>query len=256
MPEYDAIFYLFSPIALLLGFFLGAIVGSFFATILVRWPRGESVSHGRSHCDGCGRQLAWFDLVPLVSHLALRGRCRKCRATIDPLHFWVELAFALATAVLFTLDVPLWAPFAWLLITMAVFDAMHLWLPDRLTLAFAVLAIALPPLDAQFGILARILTGAGTYALMMLVAAAFRYRTGRDGMGGGDPKLLGALAIWAGPVEIPLLLLVACAIGLADAALRIASGRADRRVQLPLGTYLALAGLGFMVLAPGLQVMA
>ena len=73
---------------------LGAIAGSFLATIVVRWPQGRSVRAGRSACDACARPLVAWELVPLVSALALRGRCSACAAPIDPRHFRIELGCA------------------------------------------------------------------------------------------------------------------------------------------------------------------
>ena len=74
---------------------LGALVGSFVAALVVRWPQDRSVMRGRSACDECGRTLTARDLVPLLSALTLRGRCRTCRAPIDPLHWRVEAIAAL-----------------------------------------------------------------------------------------------------------------------------------------------------------------
>ena len=83
------------------GFVLGAIIGSFLATIVVRWPRGESVLRGRSHCDGCGRTLTALELVPIVSALLQRGKCRTCGAAIERDHLTVELAAAAIGATAF-----------------------------------------------------------------------------------------------------------------------------------------------------------
>ncbi|MGB3797240.1 MAG: prepilin peptidase [Alteraurantiacibacter sp.] len=229
------------------GFVLGAIVGSYFATILARWPRGESANRGRSRCDSCSRQLKWFELVPLISALVLGETCRTCGAGIHRQHFLTELTFAVATSTLLVLQAPLWIPLGWLLIILGAFDALYLWLPDRLTLILAVLALALPPLDSAASVIERILAGAGTYAVMILVAAGFRRLTGRTGLGQGDAKLMGAMALWAGPLQTPIVLLVGCSIGLADAVVRVAGGRNVRNVQLPLGTYLCLSALLLMI---------
>ena len=77
---------------------IGAILGSFIATLVLRWPAGRSLL-GRSRCDGCDRPLGALDLVPLLSALLLRGRCRRCGAPIDPFHSRVELTSALVGAV-------------------------------------------------------------------------------------------------------------------------------------------------------------
>src|SRR3546814_6883087 len=84
---------------LLAGAVAGAIIGSFLATLILRWPQGRSVVHGRSACDGCGLTLGGLELVPLFSALAQRGRCRACGAAIDPLHWRMEAGCALIGAV-------------------------------------------------------------------------------------------------------------------------------------------------------------
>ena len=78
---------------------LGAIAGSFIAALVIRWPAGRSVLVGRSACDGCGRVLGPVELVPLLSALWLRGRCRSCGASIDPRHWQIELAAVVIGAV-------------------------------------------------------------------------------------------------------------------------------------------------------------
>ncbi len=79
----------------LIGAGLGAVIGSFLATIVSRWPRGASVVTGRSRCDGCGRALGVVDLVPLLGWLVARGQCRTCGARIDPVHPSIEAGAAL-----------------------------------------------------------------------------------------------------------------------------------------------------------------
>src|SRR3546814_18504832 len=95
-----------------LGALRGAIVGSFLATVLVRWPAGESALAGRSRCDGCRRTLAPFELVPVLSFALNRGRCRRCAAPIDRPHLRVEIAAATIAGTAFALVSPA-AAFGW-----------------------------------------------------------------------------------------------------------------------------------------------
>ena len=125
------------------GLLLGAILGSFLATVLIRWPQGRSVIAGRSRCDACGKPLGPGDMVPILSYAALHGKCRACGVRIDRRHFAIELAAAtlglialvahpLPLAVI-TLGLGLW------LLLLAMLDLEHQWLPDRLTLPLAPL---------------------------------------------------------------------------------------------------------------------
>lgn len=231
--------------ALVLGV-LGAIVGSFAATLVLRWPEGRSVMRGRSVCDGCGRTLAPVELVPIASALVLRGRSRCCGSAIDPLHGRVELCAALVGA-----SAGWMAPgvtgaagalFGWMLLTLAALDARAFWLPDRIVAPLAVAGagfgaagIGPPPAD-------RIAGGAAGFALLWLVALGYRHWRGREGLGGGDPKMLGAIGLWLGWRPLPAILLSAGLAGLGIVLFRLLTGRAVTATDaLPLGTLMAIA---------------
>lgn len=224
---------------------LGLVLGSFIGTLVLRWPEGRSVL-GRSQCDACERPLGALDLVPLASALVLRGRCRSCGARIDPFHMHVELAAGLIGALALTL-LPgiagwLWALFGWLLLPLALLDARHMWLPDRLNALLAVtgLLLAGPMLATQM--LDRWIGALAGGVALALVAFAFKRLRGRDGMGGGDPKLMAALGAWLGWQALPLTLLLASFGGLLWAL--FTQGKGDRPLSLrsvPFGTFLAIA---------------
>ncbi len=220
--------------------------GSFIATLAIRWPEGRSVARGRSACDGCGRTLGAAELVPLASFVVLRGKCRSCGTRIDPRHPTIE-----ALAALIGLAAGLAAPgpegiagavFGWLLLALAAIDLAAFWLPDRLTAALALAGLgtglaSLPPDLTQ-----RLIGGFAGYGALWLVATGYRALRGREGLGGGDAKLMGAIGLWLGWRALPLVLLAACLLGFAVLLLWRLRGRqvtaADR---LPLGTLLAAA---------------
>lgn len=141
----------------------GLAFGSFLNVCATRWVAGESIVSPRSHCRHCSRALPWWENIPLLSWLALRGRCRNCRAWIGWRYPLVELAVAATWAIsvwqtMPALYLPGWSTISildavvfgivkmilcWLLIALAVLDAEHLWLPDWLTLAGAALGLLL-----------------------------------------------------------------------------------------------------------------
>jgi leader peptidase (prepilin peptidase) / N-methyltransferase len=229
-----------------IGFVLGAIIGSFLAAVLVRWPEGRSVTKGRSRCDSCGRTLSPRDLVPILSWLLVKGRCRHCGAAIDKRLLAIEAGAALIglTAILaHPLPAAIFtAIFGWWLFLLAAIDLEHQWLPDRLTLTLLAAGLPVawvgvgPPLDE------RLIGAAAGFASLALTAFAYRRLRGREGLGGGDPKLFAAIGAWLGWQQLPFVLLGAGLLGLAAVLLRHMRGEAVTATdRLPLGTLLALA---------------
>lgn len=222
----------------LLGFVPGAIVGSFLATLCLRWPEGRSVVRGRSTCDGCGKPLRARDLVPLVSGPIGRGRARCCGHAIDPLHGQVEWTAALIGGLsLAAGGLEAGAALAllgWLLLPLAVLDARHFWLPDRLVLLLGLAGLTLGGLLSGETLLTRLSTGLVAGATLLLVALAYKRLRGREGLGSGDPKLFAAIGLWLGPQLTIATLLAASLIGLGEALFR---QRARDEAQ-PFGTWL------------------
>jgi leader peptidase (prepilin peptidase)/N-methyltransferase len=231
--------------AVLLGV-LGLVVGSFIATLAIRWPQGRSISRGRSECDSCGKGLRAGELLPVLSYLLQRGRCRGCAAPIAPSHVLTELAggaIGVAAAIASPdLAGAAGAVFGWLLLTLAALDVAALWLPNAMTAALAAAGLATgllgldPPLDE------RLIGGAAGFGVLWLVAWAYRRLRGRQGLGGGDPKLFGGIGLWLGWHALPLVLLAACLIGLAGVlGLMLGGKRVAGTDRLPFGVMLAAA---------------
>lgn len=234
-----------APLLGLVGAGLGLIAGSFVATIIMRWPRGASALAGRSRCDSCAAALAPRDLVPVLSFLVARGRCRRCGAAIDGRHLAIELAAAamgVAAALAHPLPLALvTALLGWWLLLVAALDVEHQWLPDRLTLP--LIPFGLAAAWAGFGppLADRLIGAAAGWAVLAAIGALYRAARGRDGLGGGDPKLLGAIGAWLGWAMLPLVLAGAGLAGLvALLAMRARGERVDAATRLPLGALMAL----------------
>lgn len=229
---------------LLLGI-LGLVFGSFIATLAIRWPQGRSAMRGRSACDGCDRVLRAHELVPLLSFILQRGRCRACDSPIHLAHPATEAA-GLAIGIAAGLVAPGWegvagAAFGWLLLALAALDLAAFWLPNVLTAALALAGIV----DGIFfdpGWIDRILGGLIGFGLLWLVAFAYRLVRRRKGMGGGDPKLFGGIGLWLGASMLAPVLLGASLTGLAVAlAMKVSGREIGMTSRLPLGTLLAIA---------------
>lgn len=230
------------PIA---GTLVGLIIGSFLATIVIRWPQRQSVVSGRSRCDSCSQPLRAIDLIPVASYLLRSGKCASCGAEINSDHLAIELGAGLIGGLaLFAapgIEGLTGAIFGWLLIVLAALDAQHHWLPDKLTLLLAVCGLA-----ASFWVddpdpVNRAIGGVVGFLALFLIGLFYRLLRGREGLGGGDPKLLGAVGCWLGWSALPFVILGAALVGLAVVAMMYIRGQAvNSDSALPLGTFIAI----------------
>ena len=224
---------------------IGLVLGSFIATLVLRWPAGRSVL-GRSQCDRCGRALGAVDLLPLLSALVSHGRCRTCHAAIDPIHWRVELGSALIGVIALALSPGtagwLWALFGWLLLPLALLDARHFWLPDRLNLLLGIVGLLIAGPMLETSLIDR-WVGAVVCGLTLAAIAEFYRRVRlKDAMGGGDPKLVAAIGAWLGWQALPLMLLLASLGGIVWAL--VSQRKGDQPLsqrQVPFGLFACAA---------------
>lgn len=226
---------------------LGLIWGSFVGALCSRWPKGESVANGRSRCDNCEKVIAGYDLVPLVSYLVLRGKCRNCGRKIGDEIFAIELVAASIGAIcalMFPESQALAAAiFCWLLLPLAILDYSHLWLPNRLVLLLAVIGLLIGPILLPSVMLVdRILAASVGFLCLETIRLAYKKFRGHEGLGAGDPKLFAALGVWLGWEALPLALLLASVIGILIALITRQSYN-SLRIAFPLGSYLAVAAV-------------
>ena len=239
---------------LLLFLLLAPAVGSFLGVLADRLARGEDVLRQPSACRSCGRRLGGLDLLPLVSFLASRGRCRHCGARIPPWLFYIEL-LALGAAVLAlaagggpgaVLPACL---FLWLLLALGVSDILWLRLPDVLTACLFLLVLGWIWLDAGGGDMARydlgwaLLGAALGSGSFLMIRIGYRALRGREGLGLGDVKLMAPLGAFAGPLDLPLLVLIGALLALLGGLLSGPKPRQGplRFQALPFGTALCAA---------------
>lgn len=228
------------------GAILGSLFGSFIAALVIRWPLGQSVMSGRSACDACGQSLGAIELIPVISAALQRGKCRHCGAAIDRRHLAIELAGAIVGGVAFGVWPGLsglaGALFGWMLIALIALDVAHYWLPDKLTLPLLIIGLGIGFAGIDPPLVDRIWGAAGGYLSLALIAYVYKQVRGGDGLGGGDPKLLGAIGAWLGWQALPMVLLGGSGVGLLYVLFRSLQGRPMTATdRLPLGALMALA---------------
>lgn len=212
---------------------LGAVLGSFLNCAAWRFAHNESVLHGRSHCALCGHTLSARDLIPIVSWVALRGRCRYCGKPVSKRYVLAELVgAAMAVSLLLRYDISFGlALYAFLLFPFfcsALIDYETGLLPDAVTLA---LAIGFFPLGYLYGGTSMLLQGLiGAAALFFPiwgVSVVMKKRTGKDAMGWGDLQLFAVLGLYFGWKQGILMVLLACIFGILDAKVLLGRGNHD-----------------------------
>ena len=207
----------------------------------------------RSACPACGHHISALENIPVLSWLALRGRCRGCGTAISVRYPLIELLTCALTCVVVWLFGFTWAAvwivlFTWALLAAAVIDLDHQLLPDSIVLPLLWLGL-LVNLSGTFTTLDQAVIGAAAgYLTLWSLYWAFRLLTGREGMGYGDFKLLGAMGAWMGWAALPAIALLSSLTGLIGAAALMLTGRMQRGTPMPFGPFIAAAGWLAMVL--------
>ena len=248
---------------------LGLLVGSFLNVVIHRLPkmldrewaaqcaelRGEATAPAprynlvvpRSACPSCGHRIGAAENVPVLSWLALRGRCRGCGTRISARYPAVELMTGTLSALAVWHFGPTWQGLAamgllWALVALTFIDADTQLLPDDITLPLLWAGLG-ANLFGLFVPLAEAVIGAiAGYLALWSVYWAFKLIRGKEGMGHGDFKLLAALGAWLGWKQLPAIVLMSSVVGAVIGIALIALRRHDSATPLPYGPYLAIAG--------------
>ena len=236
---------------------LGLVVGSLLNVVVHRLPvmldgggaaaRRFNLATPRSHCPNCLATLRWRDNIPVLSWLALRGRCAHCRAPIAARYLVIEVLAGVAGALTAwrigaSPQLPAALALAWILLALAAIDWETHLLPDQLTLPLLWLGLCVNCFDGFAPARDAVLGAAAGYGLLWLCAQSFRLASGRDGMGHGDMKLCAALGGWLGWQLVPALIAAFSVLGLALGLLMLRRSGGDRHVPVPVGPCIALAG--------------
>jgi len=245
--ELKGIFWVFS-------FLLGLCVGSFINVVAWRWPRGQSVVYPSSHCPKCQEKISWFDNIPLLSYLLLRGKCRSCGEKISLRYPVIELISGLLSVLAFwCFGLSIWYliyyGFLSALFTASIIDLEHRLIPDEISIGGAVLGVGiaflpshlLTPLETFFGAVVGFL-------LIFIIAQLYYLFTKREGMGMGDAKLLGMIGAFLGWRALGGIVFLGSLLGIIIGSVAIIAQGKGRFFKIPFGPFLSFSALIYILI--------
>jgi len=249
---------------------LGLAVGSFLNVVILRLPRmldhqwraecaelsGSPLPAPekfnlvvpRSRCPGCGHAITALENIPVVSYLALGGRCSACGSQISPRYPVVEAFTGLLSGYVVWRFGPTAAAagalvFVWAMIALAIIDFDTFFLPDDITLPLLWFGLIVNLFGVFTDLRSAVVGAVAGYLALWMVYWAYKLATGKEGMGYGDFKLLAAIGAWLGWKMLPLVILLSSLVGAAIGISLIVVLRRGRDVPIPFGPYLAIAGV-------------
>ncbi len=244
----------------ILGFWIfavGAAVGSFLNVCIVRLPKGASLIKPGSHCPHCQSAIRFYDNIPLLSYLILRGKCRRCKTRISPRYFLVEglsglMALALFRTFGLSPELGVYFIFFSALLAVIFIDLDTLTIPDVITLPGIVAGVAASFLLPRFNVwqsLLGLLVGGG---VLLLVAVGYRIFRKREGMGGGDIKLLAMIGAFLGLPGVLYTLFASSLAGSLAGLLLMFKDKSGGGTRIPFGPFLALGAMSYVFWGPAL----
>jgi len=226
----------------------GAIVGSFLNVCIFRLPKEESIIWPGSHCPHCKKPIRFYDNIPLISYLLLRGKCRQCHGPISLQYPLVEGITALSSLLLimkfgFSLAYLIYFTFVAALIVITVIDLYHQIIPDVISLpgiGVGLLASLMVRQTTFSNSLIGILCGGGS---LFLIATVYQWLFKREGMGGGDVKLLAMIGAFLGWKAVILTILLGSLVGSITGIILMVSKGKDFKYAIPFGPFLSLGAV-------------
>jgi leader peptidase (prepilin peptidase)/N-methyltransferase len=251
-------------------FLVGLLVGSFLNVVIHRLPimmerdwqaqckeylgepppaeqRPLTLAKPASRCPHCGHRIRFYENIPVLSYLWLRGKCSSCKEPISIRYPLIELLTGIMSATIawhygFGWQAGAALLLTWALIALSVIDIDHQLLPDSITLPFLWLGLILSLFPVFTDMRSSLIGAVAGYLSLWIVYQLFKLLTGKEGMGFGDFKLLALLGAWMGWQALPIIVLLSSAVGAVLGGTMIAIQGRDRHQPIPFGPYLAIAG--------------
>lgn len=244
--------------AYILSGVIGLCVGSFLNVVIYRVPLGMSLAKPDSHCPSCKYKLRWYDNIPVLSYLILRGRCRSCKKHISFRYTAVELlntaAWLLCVFVFFGKSIPFMCIAmicSSVFISVFFIDLEHMIIPDRFQLILLALGIVSVFVDPHYAWLSHLIGGVAGFLVFYLISWGFERLCGKEGLGGGDVKLCGTVGLILGYERLLLGLLIAT---IPAAVIMLILSHREKGRQFPFAPFLTV-GFGAAMLF-GAQIIS
>jgi len=238
-------------------FLLGAAIGSFLNVCILRLPRGKSLVRPGSHCPQCEKPIRFYDNIPLLSYLILRGRCRSCQGRISPRYFIVEMLTALLSVAIVRnfgpgLESAVYLVFFCALLVIIFIDLDTFSIPDLITLPGMVAGLAASFVLPSMGIVKSLAGLAAGGGILFAVAFGYQILRKREGIGGGDIKLLAMIGSFVGMPGVIFTLFTSSLVGALAGLLLMARDKSGGATMIPYGPFLSLGAMGYVFWGPTL----
>ena len=221
----------------------GLVFGSFYNVVGLRVPKGESIVNPPSHCTNCGKRLTVFELIPVLSYLIQRGKCKGCGVKVSPIYCFTEIVTALLFALCyvkfgFTAELAVALLFVSLLVIINVSDIAYMLIPNKILLfflPFLIVARIISPLEPWWDSLLGAVIG---FSVLLLIAIV-----SKGGMGGGDIKLFLLIGLVLGTIHTLLTLFLASVVGMIVGIIVLKVRGQGRKTPVPFGPSIAVGAL-------------
>ena len=229
-------------------FLFGAVIGSFLNVCIYRLPREESVAWPASHCPACRQPVAVYDNIPIVSYLLLRGRCRSCQVPISTQYPLVEAVNTIGYVLIFwmfdfTAEAFVYSALLSALIVITGTDLSHTMIPDAVTLPGIAIGLICAAVILPIGLIDSLLGVLAGGGILWFLAWVSPYVFGKEGMGGGDIKLMAMVGAFIGWQPVLLAIMIGSFLGSLVGVALIAAGITTRDQYIPFGPFLAAGSL-------------
>ena len=243
---------------LYLAFFvLGSIWGSFSNVCIYRIPNNKSVIINRSYCPKCKNKIGWFDNIPFLSFVLLKGKCRNCNKAIGLQYFIVELLSAVSFVIIYhfygiSITSLLLLILSIYFIIIFFIDLKHLIIPNSLTFSLMFLGFIKsfdPNLDKTIfpNYINSLIGGIFGYSIIWLIVFVYKKIRKKEGMGLGDAKLLGAIGFWFGWASIPFTIFLSSVAALIFVIPSIINKSRNMASQIPFGPYIIIGCIIYLI---------